>query len=283
MSRIESIRAKLKNIAEKHNIAFQNILFRYFHERFLYRLANSEYTDYFLLKGGVFLYACDGITARQTKDIDFLGFGIDSDSDTLISIFATICNIQFEPDAVIFDSNNIKIEIINEQNENSGIRLFINAELGNIKQRIQIDIGYGDIVVPNAQTIEYPVLLDVLPAPIVKAYTTETVIAEKFQAMIELADLNSRMKDFFDVYVLLDSENYHEDVLKNAIVATFKNRNTHYSENHILFSEEFATNPNREKMWKAFLKKINHNEELPFQIVMAKIYAKLKPVLFDLG
>ncbi|MDD3878344.1 MAG: nucleotidyl transferase AbiEii/AbiGii toxin family protein [Bacteroidales bacterium] len=278
MSRIESIRAKLKNIAERQNMAFQNILFRYFHERFLYRLANSEYADNFFLKGGVFLYACDGIYARQTKDIDFLGFDIVSDSDALISIFATICNIEFEPDAVVFDSSNINKEIISEQNENRGIRIFINAGLGNIKQRIQIDIGYGDIVVPNAQTIEYPVLLDVMPAPIVKAYTTETVIAEKFQAMIELAELNSRMKDFYDVFTILKKGNYHTDILTTAIKSTFKNRNTNFQENHILFSEHFTADKNRIKMWEAFLKKININTDMQFKDVIKIITEVLKPI-----
>lgn len=135
----------------------------------------------------------------------------------------------------------------------------------------------GDIVIPVVQELEYPILLDEMQVPIIQAYSIETVIAEKFQAMIELSVANSRMKDFYDVYKLLTDNEFDNDTLEEAIIATFENRETSYTENHALFSADFATNTLRKRSWTAFLNKINRDKELEFEEVMRLISEKLLP------
>jgi len=281
-NKTDAIISKLRDISKREHVDFQLILVRYFHERFLYRLSISEYKHKFLLKGGNLIYALQGIKTRPTKDIDFLGIDVRDDIEQIKQKIINICEIDYHNDSIVFDTNSLIAETITPKDKYQGIRLRMKAKLGNIKHQLAIDIGFGDVVIPFPCTIGYPVLLDETDIPFIEAYSIESAIAEKFQAMIELAAINSRMKDFYDIYFLLESANYHEDILHNAVIATFKNRNTHYSENHILFSDEFATNPDRVKMWKAFLKKISHNQDLQFDTVMTKICTELKPVLFHL-
>jgi hypothetical protein len=273
-----SIRTRLLNISRNENIPFQQILYRYFHERFIYRVSVSVYSNAFLLKGGNLLYVEQGLVSRPTKDIDFLAKGITNDISEIKNIFIEICKVQCPNDKVLFDPDSIDLMIISDQEKYSGLRVILSASFDTVKQKIQIDIAYGDIVTPKAQTIDYPVLLDEMPVPVISAYTTETLIAEKFQAMIELAGLNSRMKDFYDVYTLLEADDFDRNILKDAIIATFKNRNTPYTQNHSLFTDGFATDKNRKQMWKAFLKKINTKKTIPFEQVIQKINKVLKPI-----
>jgi len=189
----KSIRAKLLNISRNENIAFQVIVFRYLHERFLYRLSISEYANSFMLKGGNLLYAIEGLKVRPTIDVDFLGINIANDIEIVKNAFSNICTVNSD-DAVWFDASSIKAEQITEQDKYSGVRLLIDAGFDTIRQRIQIDIGFGDVIIPKAQKINYPVLLSEMQTPVLSVYSTETLIAEKFNAMIELSTLNSRMK-----------------------------------------------------------------------------------------
>ncbi len=271
-----SIRAKLLNISRNENIAFQVIIFRYLHERFLYRLSISEYANSFMLKGGNLLYAIDGLKVRPTIDVDFLGINIENDIEEIKNIFSKICTVNSD-DAVWFDAS-IKAEQITEQDKYSGVRLLIDSGFDTVRQRIQIDIGFGDVIVPEAQKINYPVLLSEMQIPVLSVYSTETVIAEKFHAMIELSTLNSRMKDFYDIYNLLKSETINPQLLQEAVKATFKNRQTEYTENHALFNHDFAIDENRKKMWNAFLNKINVEIKPEFNEIMQKIINTLKPI-----
>jgi predicted nucleotidyltransferase component of viral defense system len=272
-----SVRARLANIARKENIAFQVIIVRYLHERLLYRLSRSRFADRFFLKGGNFIYAIGGLTVRPTKDIDFLGHAIPDEADEIGEMFAEIAATDFN-DGVWYDVKNIHLEQITEQNRYNGIRMVFPAGFDTIKTTIQIDIGFGDHITPKAVKLQYPVLLADMPAPDLLAYTTETVIAEKFQAMIALAGLNSRMKDFYDVYLLLSSGNNDLAVLKEAISATFENRDTRHVQDHILFTPDFATDNTRNRMWQAFLKKIGQPEMVPFTQVMRTIAGILEPI-----
>lgn len=274
----ESIRSRLKNLSKKENIDFQIILIRFFHERFLYRLSKSNHKNHFLLKGGTLLYALEGIKTRPTLDIDFLGVAIANDLVVIKNIFTEICQIQYEEDCVWFDTKSITAENITENDKYNGVRLHIEAKLDNIRQRLQIDIGFGDVYINKPQELHYPVLLDESDAPLINAYSIETIIAEKFQAMIELSTLNSRMKDFYDVYKLLTNNMYDVENLTNAIKLTFKNRMTFFSEDHALFSDEFINNLNRQKLWNSFLKKKNIKEKIAFQEIMILIKEKLYPI-----
>jgi predicted nucleotidyltransferase component of viral defense system len=278
MTTSASIRARLKNISRENQIPFQLLIYRYLHERLFFRVSISSYRNNLILKGGNLLFANQGLLSRPTRDVDFLAVNVPNDIDDIRSIFTNLCSINYSDDKVTFDSKSIEIETISEHDKYSGLRVFMIAEFDTIRQKIQIDIGYGDIVIPTAQFIDYPILLDDMEIPVIKAYSNETVIAEKFQAMIELSELNSRMKDFYDIYTILISKKYDRDILKEAITNTFKQRNTNYIEGHSVFSEAFVLDENRNVMWKAFLKKINDNSNLEFAEVMIVINISLKPI-----
>ena len=275
-NRADSIRARLLNLAKKERIDFQLIIIRFLHERLLYRISVSDYSQQLILKGGAFIYAVQGIKSRPTIDVDLLGTQISNDIETLCGVFRQICTIESE-DEVAFNPKSVVGELITQQDKYNGVRLYIDATFHTVKQRIQIDVGFGDIVIPVAQELEYPILLDEMQIPVIQAYSTETVIAEKFQAMIELSVANRRMKDFYDVYNLLTDNKFDNETLEEAIKVTFVNRGTSYTENHALFTAEFGTNPQRKKSWTVFLNKINRDKELEFEDVMRLISEKLMP------
>ena len=275
-NRAVSIRARLLNLAKKEGIDFQLIIIRFLHERLLYRLSVSDYSQQLILKGGAFIYAMQGLKSRPTIDVDLLGTQISNDIEVLCEVFREICTVQSE-DEVVFNQKSIVGELITQQDKYNGVRLYIDATFHTIRQRLQIDVGFGDIVFPVVQVLEYPILLDDMQVPVILAYSKETVIAEKFQAMIELSVANSRMKDFNDVYKLLAENEFDNDTLEEAIKATFENRGTSFTENHALFSTEFATNLQRKRSWTAFLNKINRDKKLEFEEVLRLISEKLMP------
>lgn len=277
-----SIRARLNNISRKEQIAFQVIIVRYLHKRFLYRLSISKYAERFFLKGGNFIYALQGIATRPTMDIDLLGKSVKNEAANLELIFSEISEIEVD-DGAWFDSNSLQVQTISQQQIYTGVRLLLGGGFHTVKQRLQIDIGFGDKITPRAMRLEYPVLLDDLPVPVLCAYTPETVIAEKFHAMILMAAANSRMKDFYDVYHLLLSEDYNPATLEEAIKATFRQRKTGFTENHELFTNEFAGDTTRARQWQAFLKKINQPDITAFADVIAKITSILQPIWLSLS
>jgi predicted nucleotidyltransferase component of viral defense system len=275
-NRAVSIRAILLNLAKKEGIDFQLIIIRFLHERLLYRLSVSDYSQQLILKGGAFIYAMQGLKSRPTIDVDLLGTQISNDIEILCEVFREICIVKSE-DEVVFNQESVVGELITQQDKYNGVRLYIDASFHTVRQRIQIDVGFGDIVIPVVQELEYPILLDDMQVPVIQAYSKETVIAEKFQAMIELSVANSRMKDFYDVYKLLAENEFDNDTLEEAIQATFANRETSYTENHALFTAEFATNLQRKRSWTAFLNKINRDKELKFEEILRLISEKLMP------
>jgi predicted nucleotidyltransferase component of viral defense system len=277
MNKSASIRAKLANLAKTENIAFQVLIFRYLHERFLYRLSQSAYRNNFFLKGGVLLFAFENEFTRPTKDMDFLGDGINNNVEEVKVIFMEICEI-VDDDAVFFDSMSISVEPINENNRYEGVRLFIEGGFHTIKQRIQIDVGFGDIIIPDAQVITYPSLLSGTNNPILKAYSKESVIAEKFHAMVDLSYANSRMKDFYDVYSLFKMNQFDKNIINQSIEATFKQRGTSFSQLPSFFESDFGEDPKLNKLWKQFLLKNKLDLSLEFADVVKDIQKELKPV-----
>ncbi len=271
-----SIRSRLFNIAQKEKIAFQVVVTRYLHERFLYRLSVSKYAPYFYLKGGNFIYALQGLLTRPTIDIDLSGQNIANDTIELQKVFKDILSVACD-DAVKFNTATIEAQSITENSEYGGIRLFFPASFDTVRQRIQIDIGFGDKVTPRPMKLTFPVLLEDVPPPQLFAYTVETVIAEKFQTMVFLGAINSRMKDFYDVYHLLTTVTINSESLAIAVKTTFRNRETELSSAHSIFTEAFKNDPGRIKMWNAFLKKIKREREVSFQEVMEVIREKILP------
>ena len=277
MKNASAIRAKLLTIAKSENIAFQVIIFRYLHERFLFRLSKSDYCNNFILKGGNLIYAFKHVLTRPTKDVDFLGFSISNDLERIITIFKEITEINNE-DTVWYNSETIKAESITELNKYAGVRLFIECGFDSIKQRIQIDIGFGDIVVPDVQTIDYPLLLPSMSPVLVKAYSKESVIAEKFHAIITLSYSNSRMKDFYDLYVLFTSNPIKQDILLESISVTFKQRETNIVHTASFFEQEFKTDLKLNLLWNQFVKNNNLTIGVNFEEVVNLISQKIKPI-----
>jgi len=274
---IISIQDRLRKLAKESGVDFQLILIRYFQERLLFRLAASQYRDNLCLKGGALLYAFDQEKSRPTLDLDFLSSQIRMEKIYFLSVFQEICGLPYEKDGVVFDLKSLDIDEIMEQDKYAGLRIKVTAYLGNIKQQnLQIDIGTGDVITPKSMEMEYPTLLE-MEAPNIHAYSRETVIAEKFEAMITLAEANSRMKDFYDVFRLLQSGNYDARILANAIQNTFQNRGTPYQADHPLFSGTFSAAPRRLEMWKAFLRRSKLDVDLEFGIVVEKIGEVLEP------
>lgn len=272
-----SILAKLKNISKQEKKATNLIIRLYFQERLLYRLSISPYKERFILKGGLFLYSLSQNLARPTKDIDFLGKQISNDMVAILKAFQEICKLEpVNDDGVSFDPDTIEIDRIKEDADYEGVRLKITGHIGNVRERLQLDIGFGDIIVPKAETLEYPTLLD-SDKPEIIAYSIESAISEKFEAMISLSILNSRLKDFYDIYSLLNNNNFDGRVLNEAIYETFQKRRTSFEKEHLLFMKEFAEDEERNRQWNLLLLR-NGFQPILFSEVMRKITLFLKPV-----
>lgn len=215
----KSVKAKLLNLSKAEGLPFQPLLIRYVQERLLYRLAQSKYKNCFYLKGGALLYAHEQLKARPTLDIDFLRSSINNDKKIIEEAFSEICGISCKEDGTVFDTDSIEMEKINEHHVYKGIRLHVTAQLDTVRQKIAMDIGFGDIITLEPQELEYPLLLDGLLTVSIMAYSQKTVVVEKFQAIIELSENNSHMKDFYDLYTLLYHNTLDSDILKKAIHA----------------------------------------------------------------
>ena len=278
----KSNRTKLLNLARKTKGADYNlILLRFVQERFLYRMSLSAYRENFFLKGGALLFAHERFAARPTRDMDFLGDHISRDKENIKRIMQEICNIACEEDGVTFEcgEDDILLEDITIEKEYNGTRVHMTAHMDTIVQPFSIDVGFGDVIVPQPAQLDYPLLIEGLPAVNVEAYSLETVVAEKFQTMIDRGTINSRMKDFFDVYTILKADKVDTELLKEAIVEVFANRGTELDVNSVVFSDGFAQDAMRQTMWKAYLKKIKYKDELPFEEVMSIVRERLQPMM----
>ncbi|MAT73439.1 MAG: hypothetical protein CMJ58_28480 [Planctomycetaceae bacterium] len=261
-----SVRQRLMNIARAEGTDFQYLLTRYGLERLLYRLSKSPYADRFVLKGAMLFQLWTAAPYRPTRDLDLLATGTPSPSD-FEEVFHNVCRHEVEDDGLTFDVQGIRAEAIKEEDEYQGIRIRGGATLGNIRIPLQVDIGFGDAVTPRPLEIEYPTLL-AFPAPKLLAYNRETVVAEKFQAMVFLGMANSRMKDFFDVWSLAREFEFAGPALAEAIAATFQRRRTSIPDAlPIALSDGFALDSQKNTQWHAFLRKGNLAEAPLPQVV----------------
>lgn len=278
----KSNRTKLLNLSKQTKGADYNlILLRFVQERFLYRLSLSAYRENFFLKGGALLFAHERFAARPTRDMDFLGDHISRDKENIKRIMHEICSIECEEDGVTFEcgEDEIWLEDITIEKEYNGTRVHMTAHMDTIVQQFSIDVGFGDVIVPQPAQLDYPLLIEGLPAVNVETYSLETVVAEKFQTMIDRGTINSRMKDFFDVYSILKAGKVDEALLKEAVIEVFANRGTELDADNVVFTDDFAQDGMRQTMWKAYLKKIKYKEELPFTEVMDVIRERLQPMM----
>ncbi len=249
-----SVRQRLMQLSRDRGEDFQFVLTRYGLERLLYRLTQSPQAGQFVLKGAMLFQLWTGQPHRPTRDLDLLGQGTPS-TDRLREAFQDICSLPVVDDGLVFRADAVRAEQIKEDDEYQGIRLRIEARLGNARIPLQIDIGFGDAITPGPQAVDYPTLLD-FPAPQLPAYPRETVVAEKFQAMVQLAMANSRMKDFYDIWTLARQFEFAGPPLCAAIRATFERRQTALpSLTPLPLTTEFSTDPYKASQWTAFLRK----------------------------
>ncbi|MGJ8530795.1 MAG: nucleotidyl transferase AbiEii/AbiGii toxin family protein [Alphaproteobacteria bacterium] len=246
-----SVRARLLNIAKDQGQTFNFILNRYAIERLLYRLSQSQHADRFVLKGATLLMTWFDEPFRGTQDLDLLGYG-DPDPDAVLALFRDILAIDGQ-DGVHFDAEASRIDRIREEVEYGGVRIRTIAEIGGARVPVSVDIGFGDATEPGAEDLIFPVMLD-MPAPKLRGYARETVIAEKFQAMVALGHANTRLKDYYDIWILSRSFTFEDGRLPQAIAATFARRGTSIPNDlPDALTPAFATNNQKQQQWQAFI------------------------------
>lgn len=275
----QSIHQRLLNIRDKTEENFNNILVKYGLERLLYRLVLSKHSNKFVLKGAMLFSLWRNAPRRSTRDIDLLGYGSPNQA-RLQSIFTEICNIKFEEDGLFFDPESIRTDDIREDQEYLGIRIRLSAYLGKARIPLQVDVGFGDAVTPNPEIIEYPTFLS-MPAPKIKAYHPTTVVAEKLNAMVVLGYTNSRMKDFYDLYIILTTMALDDKILSKAIEVTFDRRKTVLpAEPPIVFTNDFLEDGTKQTQWMAFLNRSGLNHfNLSLEEVIKYLKNRLWPIV----
>lgn len=247
-----SVRQRLLNLSHQRQEDFNLVLSLYAIERLLYRLSQSPYAGQFVLKGAVLFSIWTGKLHRPTRDLDLLGFG-DTSAGNLNKVFQAICRQAVPPDGMVFDAGSIRITQILEGQEYGGQRLQMKAMLDTARVSLQIDIGTGDAITPRARLAHYPTLLD-FPAPELRSYPKETVVAEKLHAMVAHGVINSRMKDYYDLWLLSRLFDFEGSLLTDAIRATFQRRATPVpASTPIALSRLFAQDVQKIAQWKAFL------------------------------
>ncbi len=251
-----SIRDRLRNKAKETNRSFAEILQYYGMERFLYRFSRSKYADNFVLKGALLFTVWQIPERRTTLDIDFLA-RYENQVASIEAAMKDVCDVAVEPDGLVFDAKTVQGRRIKEDADYEGVRVKFIGFLERSHIPMQIDVAFGDIVYPKTKVIDYPVILD-FPKPHLKGYPPESVISEKFEAMIKLGLLNSRMKDFYDIWLMIHQFNFDGSSLAGALKRTFEHRKTDTPKGKLLFAEEiYDESSDRQALWKMFLKKGN--------------------------
>lgn len=272
-----SIRDRLLNKARAEKLDYNLLLTRYALERIIYRLSISEHRDQFLLKGALLFDLWFDVPHRPTHDADFLGFG-SAEIPHLEEIFRNICRIEVE-DGIVFQPDSVKAAEIRKEANYAGVRVTLMGILDSARCPVQVDIGFGDAVVPGPEDVHYPIILHGMPEPQLRAYPRYTVVAEKLEALTSLGMLNSRMKDFFDLWVLAQHSNFDGPVLSRAVAATFERRRTSIPQGAPTgLTDEFINDAQKEKQWQAFLRK-NAIDPMPLAAVISDLREFLLPVL----
>jgi len=277
-----SIRERLRKSAQRLRVTDQVILVLYCQERLLARLGSSQYRERFLLKGGLFLFAraqqTEGARPRPTRDIDFVGRDVPNTPEALARIFSAVCAIELD-DGVVFDLATMKAEGINLHREFEGVRLRIVAQLGTSRSTVQVDVSFGDVVTPGPEPMDFPTLLPDVAAPHILSYSTESVIAEKLHAVITIALLNDRMKDFYDIMVLARGLPFDGPALTHAVRNTFIARNTPWLDDPVALRPAFGHDDRLRDVWRAYLAR-ERLEDAPrdFDEAVAEVHALTAPV-----
>lgn len=273
-----SVRARLLARAKDAREDFQLVLTRYAGERLLYRLSRSTHASQFILKGATLFTLWRGNPHRATRDLDLLGFGSPEPS-AIRAVLLDVLATDVDDDGLAFDAESLTVGLIREDQEYGGVRATLTARLDGAKILVQVDVGFGDAVTPAAEPTELPTLLD-LPAPRLRVYPPETVIAEKVEAMCQLGLANSRMKDFYDLVVLARSFEFDGGLLVRAVRATFENRGTPLPGGEpVALTPEFYDDAAKRQQWRAFLRKTNAEDLGDLPAVIEMVRAFVLPVL----
>jgi predicted nucleotidyltransferase component of viral defense system len=247
-----SVRARLLKVSKERREDFTLTLMNYAAERFLYRLSRSSYREQFVLKGAMLFAVRIGEPYRPTKDLDLLGMG-DATEGAIDTAVREIATTKVVDDGLAFDVGTLEVHPIREDNRYGGLRAVVQVRLAEARIHVQIDVGFGDAITPPATDLEFPTLLNDMPAPNVLAYPTETIVAEKAEAMVDLGISNSRMKDFTDVAMAARRVTFDGDVLVAALRATFRRRSTPLPDAEIVgLSDRFVQDASAQANWKAF-------------------------------
>jgi len=276
-----SVHSRLLNMAKATGRPFNELLQHYAIERLVYRLAASSHRDHFVLKGAIMMRVWKAPVARPTKDVDLLGRR-SNDPERVAAAMQDICRIDVVDDGLRFDADSITASAIAEEADYTGVRARMAAYLGKARVPIQVDVGFGDAVTPAAVEVELEPMLD-FPAPQVLGYTRETSIAEKLQVLVKLGVLSSRVKDLYDIWLLSQHYDFEAEHLGDAIRATFSRRSTDLTSTPQAFSDDYASNPDKQAQWSAYRRKGRLNEAPEeFPVMMATIVGFLQPVLTEL-
>jgi len=274
-----SVRQRLLNQAKAEGRVFDEVLKRYAIERFLYRLSVSKHAPTFVLKGAQLLRAWMASSYRPTQDLDLLGH-TENSLENMVLVIRSVCEQDAVADGIVFNSDSVTAQAIKEDADYQGVRVTFVATLGSVRIPLQLDVGFNDIVTPEPVVIVYPVMLD-FPAPKLRGYTPQTVIAEKLEAMVMLGERNSRMKDFFDLLHLSQNFELAYLDLRDAIQRTFARRNTELpTQVPVLLQSEHPAKEQKQIQWNAFRKKSNLQEAPEsFDEVSKVVRAFVEPVL----
>lgn len=276
-----SILARLKNIARLNHVIYSEILSRYVIERFLKRLEASEYASHCILKGGtLFILWSEGFNYRPTMDAD-LEFRGEGTPEVLCRMFQCVTQLEgTEKDGVRFDSESVKAKLIREADDYGGVRVTFIATIGTVRVPVQFDVGIGDAITPAAQTISFPTLLDA-EAPRIRVYPKETVVAEKFETIVKRGLANSRLKDYYDLWILCKDPLLRPEIVQKAIIRTFTRRKTPIpQQTPDGLSQLFSEDPQKRIQWNAFLRKNRlQTDGLSFTEVVAGIREYIHSVL----
>jgi len=277
-----SVHQRLLGKARESARPFNEFLQHFAIERFIYRLSRSPQADRFTLKGALLFSAWSGPGSRPTMDIDLLG-RIDNSLEVIVAAMKEACEMEVEADGMSFQAETVTAARITEDAEYEGVRVRVQGSLGNARVSLQVDIGFGDVIVPGPIKVAYPTLLD-FPAPQLNGYTMETTIAEKFQAMVKLGILNSRMKDFYDVWLLSHLFDFKGEMLAEALEKTFKNRNTPIPITPTVFTSTFVEDADKQVQWRGFIRKAKLADAPEvFEDVVAAVKVFLEPLVASLA
>jgi len=276
-----SVHQRLLNKSKESSRPFNEILQHFAIERFIYRFSKSPHADRFILKGALMFSAWTGSMSRPTMDIDLLG-NIENSTDLIVTVFKDACETEVENDGIVFHKDTVTATRITEDADYKGVRILVRGNLSSIRLFLQIDIGFGDVIIPKPDRVKYPVLLD-FPPPELDGYTMESTIAEKFQAMVKLGLFNSRMKDFYDIWFLSRRFDFKGKTLIEAIEKTFEKRKTPFISEPSIFNPTFMKDDTKQAQWQGFIKKTKLiDAPTSFEDVAVGIKVFLQPVVVSM-